>query len=485
MPEVEPVISSVVVLAAGAGTRMRSALPKVLHPIAGRPLLWHALSAAAAVGPGQLVAVIGHGREQVGPYLADRHPDVVQVVQSEQLGTGHAVQQAAAAAPAGAGTVLVTYGDVPLLTSQTLLRLAQRHQQAGHAVTVLTAVVPDPSGYGRIVRDAAGGLTAIVEHRDADQQQRSILEINSGVYAFDSQVLIDALDRLTPANAQGERYLTDVVAMAHAQGRRVGTYRTDDATETQGVNDRAQLAELSRVLNARLVRRAQLAGVTVHDPATTWLHADVLIGADTELLPGTSLEAGTVIGAGCLIGPDTTLSGCQVADGASVIRSHCIGASIGPHASVGPFTFLRAGTVLGESAKAGAFVEIKKSTIGRTSKVPHLSYVGDATIGAGTNLGAGTITANYDGVDKFPTVVGENAFVGTDTTLVAPVTIGSGAYVGAGSTITGDVDPGDLALARARQQAVKGWVLRRRQGTPSDRSARSAGATDREEEPPA
>ena len=374
--------------------------------------------------------------------------------------------------------MLVTYGDVPLLTGETLSLLAAEHQRAGNAVTVLTAIVDDPTGYGRIVRDSVGGLAAIVEQKDADASQREIREINSGVYAFDGAVLTGALGRLTSANAQGERYLTDVVAMARDDGHRVGTFVTAEASETEGVNDRVQLAELSRQLNARLVRQAQLAGVTVTDPATTWIHADVRIGPDTQLLPGTSLEAGTVIGSGCVIGPDTTLSACRVDDGATVLRSHCIGAWIGPSASVGPFSYLRPETVLAEKSKVGAYVEVKKSTVGRSAKVPHLSYVGDTEIGAGTNIGAGTITANYDGIVKSKTVIGENAFVGTNSTIVAPVNIGDGAYVGAGSTVTADVDAGDLAVARGRQRAVKGWVLRRRAGTASDASARSAGAGD-------
>lgn len=477
-PSTAPVISAVIVLAAGPGTRMCSVLPKVLHLMAGKPLLWHALNAAIALEPEQLITVIGHGREQVGGYLSAQHPQVRQAVQQEQLGTGHAVASALDGSPAPTGTVLVTYGDVPLLSGDTLRALALEHQRAGNAVTVLTALVADPTGYGRIVRDPAGALTAIVEQRDADVRQREIREINSGVYAFDGAVLTTALGRLNADNAQGERYLTDVVALARGDGHRVGTMVSSDAAQTEGVNNRVQLAELSRELNARLIRRAQLSGVTVNDPATTWLHADVQIGPDTQILPGTSLEAGTVVGTGCLIGPDTTLSDCRVADGATVVRSHCIGASIGPGASVGPFTFLRPGADLGESAKAGAFVEIKNSTLGRKAKVPHLSYIGDATIGAGTNVGAGTITANYDGREKFATVIGQNAFIGSDSTLIAPVTVGDGAYVAAGSTVTGDVEPGDLAVARGRQHAVQGWVLRRRTGTSSDSSARSAGAVD-------
>ena len=422
--------------------------------------------------------MVGHGRDEVGPYLTAEHPDVRQAIQDQQLGTGHAVACALDGSDRIEGTVLVTYGDVPLLTGDTLGLLAGEHRRAGNAVTVLTAIVENPTGYGRIVRDDAGTIAAIVEQKDADEAQRAITEINSGVYAFDGLVLADALSRLTSANAQGERYLTDVVAMARADGHRVGTLIAADPVETEGVNDRVQLSDMTGALNARLVRRAQLNGVTVIDPATTWIHADVTIGQDTVLWPGTSLEAGTQVGANCVIGPDTTLSNCRVSDGATVLRSHCIGATIGVGANVGPFSFLRAGAVLGDLAKAGAFVEIKNSTVGPRAKVPHLSYVGDAQIGAGTNLGAGTITANYDGVRKSRTVVGENSFIGTDSTLVAPVTVGDGVYVAAGSTVTDDVEAGDLAIARSRQHTSRGWVLRQRAGTGSDRSARAAGALD-------
>ncbi|GGL87505.1 bifunctional protein GlmU [Nakamurella endophytica] len=476
-PTRTPAIAAVVVLAAGAGTRMRSELPKVLHPIAGRPLLWHALTAAGALGPRELVAVVGHGREQVAAYLDAHHPEVRQAVQDRQLGTGHAVA-AALGDTVPDGVVLVTYGDVPLLTPETLRLLVDAHAEQHNAVTVLTARVPDPSGYGRIVRDAGGGVRAIVEHRDADESQRAIDEINSGVYAFDGAVLAGALPRLTAGNAAGERYLTDVVSVAVDDGRRVGAVIAPDPTETEGVNDRVQLAALARRLNDRLVRQAQLAGVTVLDPATTWLHADVRLEPDTTLLPGTSLEAGTTVATGATVGPDSTLSACRVGEGATVTRSHCIEAEIGPGATVGPWTYLRPGSVLGADSKVGAFVEVKKSTVGAGAKVPHLSYVGDAEIGPGSNIGAGVITANYDGVAKHRTVVGSEAFVGTDSTLVAPVTIGDGAYVAAGSTVTDDVAAGDLGIARGRQAGIPGWVLRKRAGTAADRAARRAGATD-------
>jgi len=472
-------IAAVIVLAAGQGTRMKSRLPKVLHPLAGKPLVWHALAAAAGLDPRLLVVVLGHGREDVTAFLTASTdlPPVLTAIQDEQHGTGHACACALAVTGALTGTVLVTYGDVPLLRTSTLAALAADHRASGNAVTMLTASLSDPTGYGRVLRDPTGEITAIVEQKDANAEQRAIREVNSGVYAFDAAVLTDALGRLSSANAAGEQYLTDVVGIARRDGRRVGAVQVPDAIETEGVNDRVQLATLAKELNARLVRRAQLAGVTVHDPATTWLHADVTIGPDTEILPGTQLQAGTSIGSGCSIGPDTTLIACSVGDEASVVRSHCQGASIGASATVGPFSYLRPGAVLEEDSKVGAFVELKNSTVGTGSKVPHLSYVGDTTIGTKTNIGAGTITANYDGDHKFPTVVGDHAFVGSNSTLVAPITIHDGAYVAAGSTITTDVGPGDLAVARGRQHSVDGWTLRRRAGSPSAAAAQAARST--------
>jgi bifunctional UDP-N-acetylglucosamine pyrophosphorylase/glucosamine-1-phosphate N-acetyltransferase len=486
---VSPNISAVIVLAAGQGTRMRSRLPKVMHPIAGRPLLWHALAAAGAVAPEQLVVVLGHGRAEIGDYLdaARDLPPVRRAFQDQQLGTGHAVSAALATTGGVTGTVIVTYGDVPLLTAASLVALADEHHRAGNAVTVLTTTVGDPDGYGRIIRDDAGALTGIVEQRDATGEQRAIREINSGVYAFDGPLLGTALDRLTSANDQGERYLTDVVGIARADGRPVGTVHLDDPDEVEGVNDRVQLAALARRLNERIVRRHQLAGVTVQDPGSTWIHVDVAIGPDSVLLPGTSLEAGTTIGSGCTVGPETTLSACTVGDGATVLRSHCTAASIAAGARVGPYTHLRQGSDIGERAEVGAYVEVKKATLGPGVKSHHLAYLGDATIGAGTNIGAGVITANYDGARKSPTVIGDAAFIGTNATLVAPIGIGAGAYVAAGSTVTEDVPPGDLAVARGRQHSSTGWVFRRRAGSISAAAARAAGAespTDAQDDPP-
>lgn len=469
-------MTAVIVLAAGAGTRMKSSIPKVLHELAGKPMLWHALQSAAGLSPTRLVAVLGHGRVEVSEFLAaaDDLPPVTTAMQDKQLGTGHACACALEVTGDLTGTVLVTYGDVPLLQTSTLDSLVAEHVSMGNAVTILTANLADPTGYGRIIRDESGEVVGIVEQKDADEQQRAIGEVNSGVYAFDGAVLTDSLSRLSDANAAGERYLTDVVGIATGDGRRVGSLVAADAVETEGVNDRVQLAELARVLNARLVRKAQLAGVTVHDPSSTWIHADVTIGPDTEILPGSQLQAGTTIGSGCSIGPDTTLIACTVENEATVVRSHCHGATIGRHASVGPFSYLRPGAVLQANSKAGAFVEIKNSSVGEGSKVPHLSYVGDTTIGVGTNVGAGTITANYDGDHKHPTVIGDYAFIGSDSTLVAPVTIADGAYVAAGSTITDDLGPGELGVARGRQHTAPGWVLRKRIGTKAAAAAEAA-----------
>ncbi len=462
-----PSVTAVIILAAGAGTRMRSSRPKVLHPLAGRPLLWHAIRAAAAAAPQHLIAVIGHGRDAVEEYLAGATdlPTVTRAVQDRQLGTGHAVDCALTEVGRLTGTVLVTYGDVPLLRGQTLVDLAAAHHAAGNAVTVLTAEVQDPSGYGRVVRDSTGAVTGIVEHADATAEQREIAEINSGVYAFDGEVLAEALGRLSGANAQGERYLTDVLSLAKSDGRPVGTVLAGDPGEIEGVNDRVQLSDMARRLNDRLVRAAQLSGVSILDPATTWLHADVTIGQDSELRPGTFLESGTAIGSGCVIGPDTTLVACTVADGATVVRSHGHRAVIGTDAKVGPFSHLRPGSVLHDRAEVGAFVEVKAATIGVGAKAHHLAYLGDASIGAGANIGAGVITANYDGIRKSTTVIGEQSFIGSNATLVAPVTVADGSYVAAGSTVTEDVAPGEMSVARGRQHHSPGWVLRRRADT--------------------
>jgi bifunctional UDP-N-acetylglucosamine pyrophosphorylase/glucosamine-1-phosphate N-acetyltransferase len=346
-------------------------------------------------------------------------------------------------------------------------------------VTVVTAEVADPTGYGRVVRGADGSVEAIVEQKDADEAQRAVREINSGIYAFDAKVLVDALGRVGRDNAQGEMYLTDVLAIARGDGGRVAAHRIDDVWQTEGVNDRVQLARMGAELNRRLLEAHMRAGVTVVDPATTWVGADVRLGRDVTLLPGTQLEGATVVEDGATVGPDTTLADAVVRAGASVVRTHGSGCEVGPGAVVGPFSYLRPGTRLGGQGKIGAFVETKNAVIGEASKVPHLSYVGDAEIGEGANIGAATIFVNYDGVAKHRTVVGDHARVGSDSMLVAPVTIGDGAYTAAGSVVTDDVPAGAMAVARGRQRNIEGWVERRRPGSPAAEAARRAHGADR------
>jgi bifunctional UDP-N-acetylglucosamine pyrophosphorylase/glucosamine-1-phosphate N-acetyltransferase len=473
--EPEGAVSAVIILAAGEGTRMRSATPKVLHEIGGRTLIGHAVAAARGLGARRTVVVVGHGREAVSAHLAQVAPDVLTAVQDEQRGTGHAVQCAlAGAGDVTSGTVVVTYGDVPLLGADTLAGLVAAHRADGNAVTVLTARVADPSGYGRIIRADDGSVSAIVEHRDATAAQRAIDEINSGIYAFDGAVLVETLAQLRPDNDQGELYLTDALALARSGGGRVAARVIDDVWQTEGVNDRVQLAALRRELNRRVLEGWMRAGVTVVDPATTWVDVTVDLGRDAVLEPGTLLRGATSVGDGALVGPDTLLVDCLVGPDAQVVRTHATGAQIGAGAQVGPFTFLRPGTVLGDRAKAGAYVEMKNAVVGTGSKVPHLSYVGDATIGAGSNIGAATVFVNYDGVAKHATVVGDQVRIGSDSMLVAPVTIGDGAYTAAGSVITEDLPPGALGVGRARQRTIEGWVARRRPGTAS---AQAAGAS--------
>ncbi len=449
---------AVIVLAAGEGTRMRSTTPKVLHTLGGRTMLGHVLHTAALMDPEHVLVVVGHAREQVTASLTGK---AVAVVQETQDGTGHAVRVALDALPDFDGTVVVVPGDAPLLTRPTLDALVWTHTDARAATTLLTAKVSDPTGYGRVVRDHKG-VSAVVEHKDADPATRLIDEVATSVYAFDAQHLRAALQKLTTDNVQGEQYLTDVVGIHRAEGRPVHAIVATDADETRGVNDRAQLAELAAVLRDRTNRGLMQSGVAILDPATTWIDADVQVAPDATIAPNTQLHGATSIAAGAVVGPDTTLTDCTVGEGATVLRTHAHGASIGDRATVGPFSYLRPGTVLGAGAKVGAYVETKSAQIGAGSKVPHLSYVGDAVIGERSNIGAGTITFNYDGVAKHVTTVGDDAKVGGNNSLVAPVTIGDGAYTAAGSAITADVPPGALAVAREKQKNIDGWVARKR-----------------------
>ncbi len=465
---------AVIVLAAGEGTRMRSGRPKVLHEIAGRSLVGHAVAAARGLDPAELVVVVRHEKEAVVAHLATVAPDVVVAEQDEVRGTGRATACGLAALRHREGTVVITYGDVPLLTPATLRDLVDLHEETGDAVTLLSADLPDPTGYGRVLRDKDGTVVAIVEQKDATPEQAAVTEVNTGIYAIEVEFLAAALDRLGSDNAAGELYLTDVVATARAAGRGVRAVRVEDATQTEGVNDRVQLAALGRALRDRIVEGWMRAGVTVVDPQTTWLDAGVELAADVTLLPGTELLGATRVATGATIGPDSTLRDCVVGQDATVVRSHASGAQIAAGATVGPYSFLRPGTVLGEGGKIGAYVETKSAVIGPGSKVPHLTYVGDAEIGTGTNIGAATVFVNYDGEGKHRTKVGDHVRIGSDTMLVAPVEVGDGAYTAAGSVITEDVPPGAMGVGRARQRTILGWVQRRRAGSASARAAEAA-----------
>lgn len=462
-----------VVLAAGLGTRMKSTKAKVLHEVAGRPLVGHVVSALAGAQIPDVVVVVGHQREQVIEYLADAHPSARTAVQERMRGTGDAVRCALPEIPEDTDTVMVLAGDTPLLTAQTLQRLIAEHAATGAAATILTARLADPTGYGRIVRGAEG-VRRIVEHKDATAEQLAIDEINSGLYVFDAAALRRGLAVLTSDNAQGEEYLTDVIGWLVEEGLPVAAFVAEDADEIHGINDRVQLAAAGAVLRQRAAEHWMLQGVTIEDPETTWIEAGVVLEPDCVILRNSHLAGHTRIAAGAVIGPDTTLVDSEVGEGATVLKSHVLGARIGAGAAIGPFTYLRPGTELMTGSKAGAFVEIKNSTVGSDAKVPHLSYVGDAEIGEGTNIGAATVFVNYDGQHKHRTVVGKQVRIGSDSMLVAPVTIGDGAYTAAGSVITEDVAPGDLALGRARQHNVPGWVTSHRPDTVSAAAAEAA-----------
>ena len=481
--------TAVLVLAAGPGTRMRSDTPKVLHTIAGRSMLSHLLHAITKVAPQHLVVVLGHDHQRIAPLVAEwadalgRRIGVA--LQDRPLGTGHAVRCGLSALPEDyAGVVIVTSGDTPLLDSDTLADLIATHNAGSAAATVLTTTLADPSGYGRILRTQDDEVTAIVEHADATPSQREIREVNAGVYAFDVAALRSALSRLSSNNAQQELYLTDVISILRGDGQAVHAQHVDDSALVAGVNNRVQLAQLGAELNRRIVAAHQLAGVTIVDPATTWIDVDVTIGRDTVVHPGTQLLGRTQLGGHCVVGPDTTLTDVTVGDGASVVRTHGTESSIGARATVGPYTYLRPGTVLGDDGKLGAFVETKNSTIGTGTKVPHLTYVGDADIGEHSNIGASSVFVNYDGAAKRRTTVGSHVRTGSDTMFVAPVTVGDGAYTGAGTVVRDDVPPGALAVSAGPQRNIEGWVQRKRPGSAAaEAAAKATETTDETSEP--
>ena len=475
---------TVIVLAAGAGKRMRSARPKVLHPLLGRSLLGHVLAAAEPLAADRTLVVVGAGADQVTAHLAEIAPKAVPVVQAEQLGTGHAVRVALAAVPEPervAGTVVVLNGDLPLLRPETIRELVEAHEAAGAAATLLSVEPADPTGLGRIRRDPAGRLAGVVEERDATDPQRAIREVNAGSYAFDAARLPAALERIGRDNAQREEYLTDVPGLLAADGQPVLVHRAADPTDALGCNDRAELAVARARLRDRINLAWMRAGVTIVDPASTWIDVTVTLGRDVLLEPNTMLRGATVVGERATVGPDVSLIDSSVGEAASVVRAHVVQSQIGPGAQVGPYASLRPASRLAAGAKVGTFVETKNAEIGEGAKVPHQAYVGDAAIGPGANLGAGTIIVNYDGIAKHHTEVGEAAFVGSNSNLVAPVTVGDGAYVAAGSTVTSAVPPGALGVARGRQRNLPGWVRRRRAGTKSaEAAARAAPEPDTE-----
>ena len=469
---------------------MRSETPKVLHPLAGRTMLGHALGAARSLGPERLAVVVRHGRDAVAAHALEVDPGVVIADQDDVPGTGRAVQCAlevldaaaqadAARAGGGAaeieGTVVVMAGDTPLLDGGTLAQLHAAHVADGNAVTILTTQLDEPFGYGRIVRDPrTGEVDRIVEEKDADDDVRALDEVNTSTYVFDAAVLRGSLGRLGRDNAQGEVYLTDVIALARADGGSVRAARTDDPLTVEGVNDRVQLAVLRAELNRRICEDWMREGVTIVDPASTWIDVDVELARDVVVRPGTQLHGLTRVAEGAEIGPDTTLTDVEVGAGASVVRTHGQSAVVGPGAVVGPFAYLRPGTRLARGSKIGTFVETKNVTIGEGSKVPHLTYVGDATIGEGSNIGASSVFVNYDGVRKHRTTIGSHVRTGSDNMFVAPVEIGDGAYTGAGSVIRRDVPPGALGVSTGAQRNIEGWVLRSRAGTSSARAAAAA-----------
>lgn len=448
-----------VILAAGKGTRMKSALPKVLHKVGGKPMVQHVLDAAKKAGAVQSIVVIGFGAESVQHSIGSQAGFAIQ---AEQLGTGHAVMQTKDILANTQGTIMVLCGDTPLLSGDLLLKLYQEHQSQGAKATVLTAVMPDPSGYGRVIRGQDKQVLRIVEQKDAAPGELSVNEINTGIYCFEAKELFAALSGITPNNNQGEYYLTDVIGILVNQGDKVWAVPANDYQDTMGINSRVQLAEAEQILRKRKVTALMESGVTIMDPASTFVDDEVAIGADTVIYPFTWLEGKTVIGSGCEIGPNTRIENTSIGNNTVLSFTYAHDCKVGSGVTVGPYVHLRPGTQLADDVKVGNFVEIKNSGVGLGSKVPHLSYIGDTDMGAKVNIGSGTITVNYDGKHKHRTIIEDNAFIGCNTNLVAPVTIGRGAYVGAGSTITKDVPPDSLGVARAKQSNIEGWTQRRK-----------------------
>lgn len=448
-----------VILAAGKGTRMKSALPKVLHKAAGKPMVQHVLDAAKEAGSVRNIIVVGFGGERVKEAVAGQAEIVLQ---AEQLGTGHAVLQAREALEGVHGTVMVLCGDTPLLTGALLKKLCAEHEAAGAKATVLTAIMPDATGYGRIIRNEAGAVAKIVEHKDATEEERQVKEVNSGIYCFDKDALFAALDQVGCDNAQGEYYLPDVLEILSRQGEKIWAVAADDYEETLGVNSRAQLAGAEKILRRRKNIELMDSGVTLMDPDSTFVDADVSVGRDTVIYPFTWLEGKTTVGEGCVLGPSSRFSDVKIGNDVTAQFVYAHECEVADGVTMGPYVHLRPDTKLAEKVKIGNFVEVKNSNIGAGTKLPHLSYIGDCDMGGGVNMGCGTITVNYDGKKKYRTVIGDNVFVGCNSNLVAPVKVCDGAYIAAGSTITKEVPEDTLAVGRARQKNIEGWPDKRK-----------------------
>ncbi|MGM9987007.1 MAG: bifunctional UDP-N-acetylglucosamine diphosphorylase/glucosamine-1-phosphate N-acetyltransferase GlmU [Bacillaceae bacterium] len=444
-----------VILAAGKGTRMKSKLYKVLHSVCGKPMLQHVIEQVSCLGTKQLVTIVGHGAEEVKARIGTSSE---YALQAEQLGTAHAVQQAASILEGKEGVTIVVCGDTPLITSETMEKLFTHHEQTGAKATILTAIAQDPTGYGRVVRNEVGHVERIVEHKDATVEELQITEINTGTYCFDNKLLFEALQNVSNDNAQGEYYLPDVIEILKGQGHVVSAYTTASFEETLGINDRVALSQAEQIMKRRINRKHMVNGVTIIDPENTYISNDAIIGSDTIIYPGTVLYGNVVIGDECIIGPNSEIMDSEIGNATTIKQSVVHQSKVGNGVAIGPFSHIRPASNIGNNVRVGNFVEIKKATFADNSKASHLSYIGDATIGANVNLGCGSITVNYDGKNKFQTVIGDNVFVGCNSNLIAPVTIEEGAYIAAGSTITENVPEKALSIARARQVNKENYV---------------------------
>ncbi|MGI6413361.1 MAG: bifunctional UDP-N-acetylglucosamine diphosphorylase/glucosamine-1-phosphate N-acetyltransferase GlmU [Syntrophomonadaceae bacterium] len=451
---------SAVILAAGKGVRMGSSIPKIVHKVAGKPIITYLVDAVIQSGIKDIVLVVGHGREMV--YEIFSGYDIRFVTQEQQLGTGHALLKAEPAIEPDSN-ILVLAGDTPLLRFQTINSLLEYHQRSGATASVLTARLENPFGYGRIIRNPDSSLSEIVEEKDATAEQKMIKEINTGIYCFAAREVFPKLKQLDCDNAQGEYYLTDVLKMLNKENKEVGLLLTEASEEIYGINDRVQLSVAERILRNRKNDELMRSGVTIIDPASTFIDQDVTIGRDTIIFPQTMIEGKTVIGEKCEIGPGTRISNSTIENGVIIEYSRIKSAIIGESCTIGPYAYIRPETVLHKNVKVGDFVEVKKSIIGECSKIPHLSYVGDAVVGKNVNIGAGTITCNYDGKNKWQTILEDNVFIGSNTNLVAPVKLGANSMTGAGSTITKDIPPNSLGVERAKQKTIENWVLKRKE----------------------